>query len=45
MSNTTAPVSAALPHLVTSLPGPRASAIIARDHAVMSPSYTRDYPS
>lgn len=44
MSNTTAPLSAALPHLVTSLPGPRASAIIARDHAVMSPSYTRDYP-
>lgn len=37
-------VSAALPHLVTPLPGPRAAAIVARDHAVMSPSYTRDYP-
>src|SRR5947199_10564634 len=33
-----------LPHLVTSLPGPRAQAIIARDHAVLSPSYTRGYP-
>ncbi len=37
-------VSSALPHLVTPLPGPRAAAIVARDHAVMSPSYTRDYP-
>ena len=34
-----------LPHLVTpSLPGPKAAAIIARDHAVLSPSYTRGYP-
>mgnify|MGYP005812831813 CR=1 FL=1 len=32
------------PHLVTSLPGPRASAIIARDGRVVSPSYTRGYP-
>jgi len=33
-----------LPHLVTALPGPRAQAIIDRDHKVLSPSYTRDYP-
>lgn len=32
------------PHLVTRLPGPRASAWIARDDQVLSPSYTRDYP-
>ncbi len=35
---------ALLPHLVTALPGPRAQAIIDRDHKVLSPSYTRDYP-
>lgn len=33
-----------LPHLVTALPGPNAQAIIARDEAVLSPSYTRPYP-
>ncbi len=33
-----------LPNLVTSLPGPKAQAIITRDHAVLSPSYTRCYP-
>lgn len=34
-----------LPQLVTpSLPGPKAAAIVARDHAVLSPSYTRSYP-
>ncbi|BAY23629.1 aminotransferase class-III [Calothrix sp. NIES-2100] len=33
-----------VPNLVTSLPGPRAQAIIERDRAVTSPSYTRDYP-
>lgn len=33
-----------LPRLVTPLPGPKAQAIIARDHAVLSPSYTRPYP-
>lgn len=33
-----------LPHLITPLPGPRASAIVARDEAVLSPSYTRPYP-
>ncbi|HJN43145.1 MAG: aspartate aminotransferase family protein [Acidobacteria bacterium] len=32
------------PRLVTKLPGPRAASIVARDHAVLSPSYTRDYP-
>jgi 4-aminobutyrate aminotransferase len=33
-----------LPHLVTPLPGPRASEIVERDRRVISPSYTRDYP-
>jgi len=33
-----------LPHLVTDLPGPNAAALIARDQAVLSPSYTRSYP-
>lgn len=34
-----------LPHLVTpTLPGPKAASIIARDQAVLSPSYTRGYP-
>jgi 4-aminobutyrate aminotransferase len=32
-----------LPRLVTPLPGPRAQAIVVRDHAVLSPSYTRHY--
>ncbi|HEX7450509.1 MAG TPA: aminotransferase class III-fold pyridoxal phosphate-dependent enzyme [Pirellulales bacterium] len=32
------------PHQVTALPGPNAAAWIARDAAVMSPSYTRGYP-
>jgi len=32
------------PKLRTALPGPRAAAVIARDAAKMSPSYTRDYP-
>lgn len=32
------------PHLVTSLPGPKAAAWVARDRAALSPSYTRDYP-
>lgn len=42
MSNVS--ISAALPHIVTELPGPRAAALIERDHKVLSPSYTRDYP-
>jgi 4-aminobutyrate aminotransferase len=33
-----------LPHLVTALPGPKAAALMERDHAVLSPSYTRSYP-
>ena len=33
-----------LPKLVTPLPGPRASALVDRDLAVSSPSYTRGYP-
>ena len=33
-----------LPHISTPLPGPRASAVIARDSQVLSPSYTRCYP-
>ncbi|MBM3820101.1 MAG: acetyl ornithine aminotransferase family protein [Acidimicrobiia bacterium] len=32
------------PQIRTSLPGPKAKAIIERDRAVVSPSYTRDYP-
>jgi 4-aminobutyrate aminotransferase len=32
-----------LPQLVTSLPGPKAAALIRRDQKVMSPSYTRGY--
>src|ERR1700751_5698800 len=33
-----------LPHLVTELPGPKAKQLVERDAAVVSPSYTRDYP-
>src|SRR5579872_5059897 len=33
-----------LPKLITSLPGPKALAIIERDKQVISPSYTRSYP-
>ena len=33
-----------LPRIVTALPGPKAKQIIERDHRVVSPSYTRDYP-
>ena len=33
-----------LPHLITTLPGPRARAVIERDAEVLSPSYTRSYP-
>jgi 4-aminobutyrate aminotransferase len=32
------------PQINTPLPGPKAAAIIARDNAYVSPSYTRDYP-
>src|SRR5213083_3423178 len=33
-----------VPDIKTPLPGPRAKAIIDRDHTVVSPSYTRGYP-
>jgi 4-aminobutyrate aminotransferase len=33
-----------VPDIKTPLPGPKAKAIIARDQAVVSPSYTRGYP-
>ncbi len=32
------------PHIKTELPGPKAKAIVERDNAAVSPSYTRDYP-
>ena len=37
-------VGCSLPALKTALPGPKAKAIIERDQAVLSPSYTRCYP-
>ncbi|HJZ50900.1 MAG TPA: acetyl ornithine aminotransferase family protein [Candidatus Acidoferrales bacterium] len=37
-------MEAKLPHLVTALPGPQAKKLVERDHHVVSPSYTRDYP-
>ena len=37
-------VASALPNLVTSLPGPKARAVIERDAQSISPSYTRSYP-
>ncbi len=33
-----------IPQLVTPLPGPKAKALVERDHRVISSSYTRDYP-
>jgi 4-aminobutyrate aminotransferase len=33
-----------LPHILTALPGPRATELIERDSQVLSPSYTRCYP-
>src|SRR6201996_4024494 len=33
-----------LPRLLTSLPGPEASRVLALDHEFVSPSYTRSYP-
>ena len=35
---------AAEPRIKTALPGPKAQALLARDAAVVSPSYPRDYP-
>jgi 4-aminobutyrate aminotransferase len=37
-------VDSKLPHLVTELPGPKAKKLVERDHHIVSPSYTRDYP-
>ncbi|HTS77942.1 MAG TPA: acetyl ornithine aminotransferase family protein [Bryobacteraceae bacterium] len=37
-------LQAELPKLRTTLPGPKARAVIERDSAVISPSYTRSYP-
>ncbi len=37
-------VRANFPEIRTPLPGPRARAVVERDHAVLSPSYTRSYP-
>jgi len=34
----------AVPDIRTALPGPKAAALIARDAAIISPSYTRSYP-
>ncbi|MCW5979811.1 MAG: acetyl ornithine aminotransferase family protein [Bryobacteraceae bacterium] len=44
MKETLAEVSAEVPHIATELPGPKARAIVERDAAVLSPSYTRSYP-
>ncbi len=33
-----------IPHLTTPLPGPKATALLERDHQYVSPSYTRAYP-
>jgi 4-aminobutyrate aminotransferase len=41
---TATPANAFLPEILTALPGPRAQAVIARDKATLSPSYTRSYP-
>jgi 4-aminobutyrate aminotransferase len=37
-------IDSKLPHLITALPGPKAKQLVERDHQVLSPSYTRDYP-
>jgi 4-aminobutyrate aminotransferase len=42
--NATDVVRQDLPNLITRLPGPKARAVIQRDDAVLSPSYTRSYP-
>jgi 4-aminobutyrate aminotransferase len=44
MSWTPTVVCPDLPEIKTSLPGPRALAIIERDHRTLSPSFTRQYP-
>src|SRR5882724_1218071 len=37
-------ISDKLPKILTSLPGPRAKAVIESDERYISPSYTRSYP-
>jgi 4-aminobutyrate aminotransferase len=37
-------VSQYLPHIITSLPGPKAREVLERDRKVISPSYKRPYP-
>jgi len=37
-------MASGLPNLITSLPGPKATAVIERDARFISPSYTRSYP-
>jgi len=44
MNVTMGEARAGLPRLITEIPGPRARSIVERDHAVVSPSYTRAYP-
>src|SRR5271170_1782853 len=44
MHATDTKVDSKLPHLITELPGPKAKKLVERDHHVVSPSYTRDYP-
>jgi 4-aminobutyrate aminotransferase len=44
MQTTETIVETKLPHLITPLPGPKATQIVERDRRVLSPSYTRDYP-
>ena len=44
MQATDIKVDSKLPHLITELPGPKAKQLVERDHHVVSPSYTRDYP-
>ncbi|HNH81488.1 MAG TPA: aminotransferase class III-fold pyridoxal phosphate-dependent enzyme, partial [Acidobacteriota bacterium] len=33
-----------LPNIKTELPGPKAKAVVEKDHRYVSPSYTRSYP-
>jgi 4-aminobutyrate aminotransferase len=44
MSKTMEQVRQDLPHIIGTVPGPRAQALIERDTRVVSPSYTRCYP-
>ena len=44
MGSTIEAAGSSLPRLLTSIPGPKAQAIIERDREVISPSYTRCYP-